>query len=271
MAYATYEESAESGTPVELYAFAIGSDTYRYTSSEFPITTAGAVVWDPESIERGRVAKTGDDQNDRVEVSMPASNAFASKFLMVAPGLLSTLTIWRVHREDPALEVKLYFKGAVAGIGFAKNGREAVFSVLPITAVKSKDIPRSTFQSLCNAILFDGDCKVPEAGRTHPLPVTAVNGAVLTATGAGALGFADYFENGWVVYLGEYRLVTAQSGDDLTLLVPFRYSPLGQTLSFRAGCKHRLVEDCAAKFTNQLEYFGFQFVPTKNPFETGLD
>jgi hypothetical protein len=270
MAYATYEESVESGQPVELYQFALGSDTYRYTSSELPITTAGAVLWTPEAVKRTGVVKTQTDKGDRIEVSLPSSNAFASSFLLVAPGLLATLTIWRVHRTDGALETKLYFKGAVAGIGFSENGRRAVFSIVPITSVKAKDIPRFTFQALCNYALFDADCKVSEATYTHNLPVTAVSGANLTATGAGALG-ADYFVNGWVVHLGEYRLIIGQSTDVLTILVPFRTSPLGYTLAFRAGYKHRLAEDCDTKFSNELNYGGFKYVPTKNPFESKLD
>jgi hypothetical protein len=270
MTYDARESSVEGGNPVELYEFKVGSETFRYTSSELEILAA-ANTWLPENITRGRVARTTDDKEDRVQIEMPASNQFASLFLLIAPGNKATVTIRRVHRDDG--NVITYFKGYIHGIGFSKDGRTAVFAVLPITSAKSQQIPRFTYQFLCNYTLFDADCKISEATYTHALSVTAVSGAVLTVSGAGALG-ADYFENGFVPFGGEYRLVIAQGGtgnNDLTLLVPFKTSPLNQTLDFRAGCKHRLSQDCNTKFSNAINYGGFAFVPTKNPFETGLD
>jgi uncharacterized phage protein (TIGR02218 family) len=271
MTYDARESSVESGNPVELYQFNVGSETFRYTSSQSEILASGS-TWDPiDGLERGRVARTTDDKEDRVQVSMPADDPFASLFILIAPGNKATLTIYRVHRDDG--NVITYFKGFIHGIGFSEDGHKAIFAVLPITSAKSQQIPRFGFQSNCNYTLFDSDCKISEATYTHDLTVTAVNNDVLTVSGAGALG-ADYFENGFVPFGGEYRLIIGQGGtgnNDLTLLVPFRTSPLNETLSFRAGCKHRLSEDCNTKFSNAINFGGFAFVPTKNPFETGLD
>jgi hypothetical protein len=270
MTYDSREASVEAGNPVELYEFNVGSETFRLTSSELPITAAGN-TWTGGNIERGRMARTTDDKEDRIQISMPSTNAFAQLFLLIAPGNKATVTIRRLHRDDG--NVITFYKGFIHGIGFTEDAHKTVFAVLPITSVKSQQIPRFTYQGLCNYTLFDADCKVAEASFTHSLLVTAVNGAVLTVSGAGALG-ADYFENGFVPSGGEHRLIIAQGGagnNNLTLLVPFKTSPLNQSLDFRAGCKHRLTTDCQTKFSNHLNFGGFAFVPTKNPFETGLD
>jgi len=36
-----------------------------------------------------------------------------------------------------------------------------------------------------------------------------------------------------------------------------------------AGCDHS-VSTCAARFDNLANYGGFPFIPTKNPFSTGV-
>lgn len=268
MTYDARESSTESGNPVELYEFNVGSTTYRYTSSELAIT-AGGYSWTPENLRRTRVSKTTHASEDKIQIALPADAALARIYKLVSPGYRVTATIYRLHRDDG--NVVTYAKGFMHAAGFNDNGRTALFAVLPITSAKNRQIPRFTFSGLCNYDLFDVDCKVSESSYTHDLPVTAVTDDVLTATGAGALG-SDYFVNGFVVWNGEYRTIIAQSTNDLTLLVPFTTTPLGQTLSFRAGCKKRLSEDCHTKFgSNELNHGGFEFVPWKNPFETGLD
>ena len=64
---------------------------------------------------------------------------------------------------------------------------------------------------------------------------------------------------------------------DLLLLLPFPFTIVGQTVEVYAGCDHT-AEPCATKFFttedpqgNLRNYGGFLFVPTKNPFESGLD
>jgi hypothetical protein len=269
MSYSGQETSTESGQPIELYEWALGATTYRYTSSELPYTLSGS-VYSSEIIDRSQIVNAADDKQDRVEVRMPTSNAFAANWKTNPPGSTATLTLRRVHRTDGANEAKIYFKGIVHGVSFADEGKKAVIMVVPLTSQKAKQVPRYTFQSLCNYSLFDADCKVSEATYSHDLACTAASADTLTLTGAGALG-ADYFEAGFIEYNSEYRLCIGQSGDVLTILIPFASSPNGQTVKARAGCKKRLSADCNTKFSNAINFGGYQWVPTKNPFETGLD
>jgi uncharacterized phage protein (TIGR02218 family) len=267
MTYDARESSVEAGNPVELYLFAYGATTHRYTSSETSISSGG-YTWNPENIKRTRIKKMSHSGSDKVQVQMPSSSAFAKVFKLVAPGHRVSCTIYRLHRDDGS--VVTYYKGFTFSAGFNDHGRTSIFAILPITSVKNRQIPRDTFSGLCNNDLFDSQCAVNEATYTHNLNVTAVSGDVLTASGAGALG-ADYFENGFVVWNGEYRTIIRQSTNDITILVPFSTTPLGQTLGFRAGCKKRIAEDCHTKFSNKDNHGGFAFVPEKNIFETGLD
>jgi hypothetical protein len=269
MSYDAQETSTESGQPLELYEWALGATTYRFVGSELPYTLSGS-IYSPESIDRSDIANSADDKADRIEVRMPSSNAFAQNFTSNPPGSTATLTIRRVHRTDGANEAKIYFKGVVHGVGFAEEGKQAVIMVVPLTSQKSKMVPRYTFQSLCNYALFDADCKVSEATYSHDLTCSATSADTITLTGAGVFG-ADYFEAGFLEYAGEYRLCIAQSTDVLTILLPFATDPTGFVVKARAGCKKRLATDCNLKFSNAINFGGYQWVPTKNPFETGLD
>ena len=63
----------------------------------------------------------------------------------------------------------------------------------------------------------------------------------------------------------DFRAVTAQSGDVLTLLLPFKQSVLSQTVDAFAGCNRIIDEDCLLVFNNPEEHGGWPFIPKKNP------
>ena len=74
----------------------------------------------------------------------------------------------------------------------------------------------------------------------------------------------------------DHRLILAQDGDDVTLLLPFAENIVGSTIVLLAGCDHSITT-CDTKFSTPLDplsnvrnFGGFPFVPTKNPHETGL-
>jgi hypothetical protein len=99
---------------------------------------------------------------------------------------------------------------------------------------------------------------------------SAVVGDVYTVDGLTAKGA------GWAIAgvlvnptSTDFRLIIAQTNDQVTVLMPFPTSLVGQTLSVLAGCDHTLPT-CKTKFNNVINYGGFMFVPHKNPFATGL-
>ena len=96
----------------------------------------------------------------------------------------------------------------------------------------------------------------------------------MTVTGAGGFAQPDFFLSGFLEFEDDFRSVVEQGGvgnEDLTLLVPFVNNPVGQQIRCLAGCLLRLSVDCEAKFANVINFGGWPYVPTKNPFETGID
>lgn len=272
MTFAAFETAQETGQPVEVYEFTIGAEVFRLTSNEVDVTLL-ANIYQATVIKRGRLQLTGDDEQDRVTVEMPSTAPFVQRFISSAPGGRVGAKIRRFHRNDPDLQVVTLFDGAVQAVKFDMESRRAHVLLAPATVAFQRQMPRMTFQGLCNHMLYDARCKIVESDPANRklLPVTAVSGSSITCTGAGSFGLADFFEAGFVTFQGDHRLVVKQTGDVLELLEPFAASPLGSVVTAQKGCKHRLVVDCQDRFNNVINFGGFPFVPLKNIFETGLD
>jgi uncharacterized phage protein (TIGR02218 family) len=279
MAFETYEEGTEGGQPIELYEFHVGTNITRLTSSENDVTLPStALVYTREAISRGNLREEiNDPAANRLEVRMPTDNEFVEQFRSLPPGQKATLTVYRMHRSDLGAgdDKVTIFKGTVRNISYTKDGRIAVVQVLPLTSSYSKVIPRRTFQNGCNHMLYDGKCGISKDSSSwkYSGTVLSVSGDVITVSGAGAFSvLSDFFVSGYMEWESDYRTIVAESGDALTLMVPFFDPPgVGDTVICRAGCKGRLVTDCQNKFSNSVNFGGFVYVPKKNPFRTGLD
>ena len=261
------ESSAASSRPVELISFAIGSTTYRYTTGPLDIELGG-FTYAAEGITRSNVVLGATAHDQTLEVVVPSTNAFAALFVDVVPGEQATCTVLRLQRgEVPTYNTSaLVFKGRVKAVKFQTGGRSATIGVQSLEASLNKQMLAYTYQGPCNHQLYSAGCGANPASHTHTGTVTAVTGATITVSGANASGHD--FVGGYCKPTAalDFRMVIAQTGDVLTLLLPFARSPLGSDVDCVAGCDHLLDGDCSNVFDNVLNYGGFAFVPIKNPF-----
>lgn len=268
----TLETSVESSRPIELYEFVLGSTTYRYTSAEDTLTV-GSEEFIPLAIARGPMEQGSDQATRTLVITMPSDNAFAEQYINVVPGERASVSLFRYQRdESPAFATQvLLFKGLVQSVRFPEDGTVAEIAVRSIEAALNRNVPRFSYMGMCNHFLYDAACSVDPSAFNHIGSVTAVSGNDVTVTGAGASGFD--FVGGYARPTGanDFRMVLAQSGDVLTLLLPFADSILGGDLQVFAGCDHLIAGDCALVFDNVINFGGFGFVPNRNVFQTGLD
>lgn len=286
MTFEAFETSQEAGQPVELYKFTAGTLTFRFTSAQdeqivgvtAPVNIQG--TYEPIPIHRGRVQASADGaRKDGIQIEMPSSNEFAQRYINIVPGVRSRLEIFKFHRGDtPTPEFITVFKGDIQTVSFTKQGRLATMQVLSLARAKGRAIPRFTYQGPCNHMLYDARCKISETDPSFEkfLTVASIDSTntVLTVTGAGGFPSLDFFVSGFLEFDDDFRTVVKQDGigeEDLTILVPFLNSPVGQTIRCLAGCQLRLTLDCDLKFANVINFGGFPYVPKKNPFVTGVD
>jgi uncharacterized phage protein (TIGR02218 family) len=274
MAFDTYEESQEGSRPIELYKFTTGASIKLYTSAEDDITESGD-VYIAIPISRNKLNGGGPDQRDEsLIITVETENEIAQLYINSVPGIFTEVEVSRVQRSDgPGYEVVQIFAGRIAAVAFRDKGRTAEINVAPLVSAVSRAIPRFNYQGLCNHVLYDDLCQIDDtdvAYRLSSAAVTAESGNTVTVSGVGAFG-TNWFTGGFIETLGgvDRRLITASSGDVLTLLLPFAVTPVGSLAIVFAGCEHT-IPVCKSKFNNVINYGGFAFVPTKNIFQTGI-
>jgi len=162
MTYNAYALTIEESRPIELYRFVQGGDTFEYTNAEDELTVA-TIPYNPETISRGRIAQSPRDRTSTLEVRVPSYNAFARRYRSSTPGARASVTISRVQRPDfPSPGVITLYAGYVGSVAFENEMKEAVIACRPIESASSRPVPRFSYQSLCNHVLFDASCKVAD-------------------------------------------------------------------------------------------------------------
>lgn len=275
MTYAAFEGSVEAGRPVEIFEITAGAQTFFYTSAEDDQLVAAQTYTAIEGIRRTATADGPRKREDDFDITLPTTNAVAQLFVGVMPGFRVRLQVRRFHRDDtPTPEVIKIFDGFIQSAAFNKQGKEAVLTAKTEIAAIGRQIPRRMYQAACNHVLYEPNtCKVDDtdpAFRAAALDVASLVGNVLTVTSGIAGIYADAFMNGGYVEsigLADFRLINSHTGNVLTLISAFSAVPT--SVNVFAGCAH-VISVCGSKFNNVIEYGGYPYVPTKNPFATGI-
>ncbi|YP_009966505.1 tail assembly protein [Pseudomonas phage vB_PaeS_PAO1_Ab19] len=263
MSYATYENSLERGTPVELYEFIQGTKRWSYASCAEDVQTLGQ-VFTAAPIKRGRVQTTTDIFKDGVTLTFPRDNPFASQFLGFAPEEVTTLTIRRGHYGDPDEEFIVYWKGRVAGAKAANNEItiecESVF-----TSIKRPGL-RARFEYGCRHALYSAACGANREPLKHTGTVQSIAGGVHVSVSGAASQPNGFYTGGMLVTPdGAARFITNHVGNVLTISRPLQSLAGAMTVAVYPGCDH-LRDTCKNKFNNLDNFGGFPFIPSKNPF-----
>lgn len=272
MSYDAFETSADSGSPVELFEFSLGGEVFRYTSQTEEITI-NALTYTPLELKRGKVELTKGRTGGQLVINMPADNAVPRKYLQVVPVARMALTIRRAHRTDGGTpEAIVFWKGFVTNVKF--TDLEAKLTCEPLQAFQTNEMPRRTYQSSCNFVLFDGDCALNRATFSDNVTVDSIDGdtLVLDSLSAARPADSDFYLGGFVERSnGDKRMILEYTfaTDTVRILLPFAGIEVGETVIARAGCD-RSLDTCVDKFANGDNFGGFAHVPGRNPFETGL-
>lgn len=276
MSYDAQEQSVEEGRPVELFLFQNRTHRFAYTSGSDAITFDGNTYL-PRSIARTSPSVGGSMQSsDSLTATLPVHDAFVRRYVNGVPSSPDSLTIYQRHLTDGDVETVHFWSGEVDSVAF--RGDEAKILALPVGSVLLRTIPKRTYRSLCNHVLYDRGCKVTDTSFRFVVNVETISddGTLLTVSGAGISGLgAGYFDAGLLRH-GDFDHRMVLSSEDLGgnqlsvgILLPFEELGFGDELHLFAGCDHTITT-CNAKFANEVNFGGFPYVPTKNPFETGF-
>jgi hypothetical protein len=258
--YATKELSIHDGEPVELFGFEAGAAAWRYCTGTETETYLGD-EYDPVPIGRGIIEQTGEIHRDDLSILLPRDNPLAAAYRIGAVEGILRLTIWRKHRgTDPIV----YWKGRV--INHTSAGAETVLRCESIFSSLKRPGLRRMYQRGCPHVHYGRGCGLDMTAYAVAGTVSAITGTALTVPEAAAS--ADgYFSGGMVECpAGTLRFILRHQGELLTLAGVFPALAEDVAVTLYPGCD-RSRETCDTTFANILNYGGFPWIPTRNPFD----
>lgn len=274
MSYILIESSETQGFPVELYRFSsTGFDqSYYFTSSQEDVVYNGN-TYVSTYIKRTQPELTSEKNAQKIQVTIARDNDLASKWLFYSPANTVWLTIYRFHLSDIDNQYKVFWQGRVRSAERLIN--EVQLGCDLIDSAFDREGLRRTFANVCFHMLYGTRCKVPKASFQNTGTISGVSGDTLSANTFA--NFSDsspvpdgYWINGYVERSnGDVRFVVQHTGVTVTLLTPFEDMQVGETVSIFAGCDHAFVT-CLNKFNNVINYGGFPYLPSENPFTIKL-
>lgn len=264
MTYDSREKSVYGGEPIEIYKFdREGISIWRYTSADRDLVVGGQVYL-AAPIKRNDIEGSQDVERTALKITMPADADFPEQFISSPPTDRISVEVRRYHYLDS--ELAFLWVGRVVNV----EHREFEAIVLCESSVSSLKRPtlRRVYQTSCPHLLYGNECDLVKS--TWAVPATLQSGTSgVTLKSSTFAGYADnYFSGGFVEIvvssLINRAFITGHIGDTITTGLPLQGAAVGLPITVYPGCDHSL-NTCATKFSNNVNYGGFPYIPTKNP------
>ncbi len=267
MTYTGQEQSVDSGHPQEFYQFQIGPEFLFYTSADKDILFQ-SVTYRSVFIKRGPISQSREEARDRLKIEVDKDNGVAELFRQQPPFYEVQVTIFRFHKDDPdAPDTRFLFRGKVLDVGWPDGISKAVINCESLLGNLKSEGMRERYQITCNHTIYTPKCGLSFDVLKDDYTVSAISsdGRTITCPGAGAQG-VDFYTGG-VLRFGTdiWVMVTATSGDNITLFRIIPNLPLGATVSLGRACRN-IRENCINFFGNFENYLGWNDIPANNIF-----
>lgn len=264
MTHDAREKSHQDGEPVELYTFAREAVTWRYTSSRESVTFF-AQTYEAATLSRSQIEHTSDKGRNSIKITCARDFEIAELFRVTAPTDVITVTIHRLHIGET--EAAVAWQGRILNVDW--SGASATMHCEPVSASLLRPGLRRIYSRQCPHVLYGSKCGLNKASFDVPVTLSAVSGTTLTSA-TFALYSAGHFSGGFIEFENtdgtiERRFITGHSGSAITVNIPLASLVAGSQITAYPGCDHNLTT-CNDKFSNGLNYGGFPYVPSKNPF-----
>ena len=266
------ESGVATGRPYELYLFQTQDKSWRCTSADSEKIHEGG-LYSPATISRTNTTASSEVKGGHIKVSISKNHAIAQLFVGFIPNTPMSLVIYRNHIGEAESETKVAFTGRVLAGRFTTDDT-CELDCAPDTEVLKRPIATTCFQRPCNRVLFDAGCGLSNAFWSVAGRVSAISadGLALTVAEAGAKA-NDWFSLGHIEKGLDRRMVISHVGSTITLINPMHGLKAGDMINIYAGCDRTYSgpNGCVAKFDNGVNFMGWEWIPAKNPFSSGLE
>lgn len=274
MSYSDYEFTSQDGRPKYRLQFVIGTDEYLYSNEE-AIIADSVGTWIPEAIDLSEFSQTNEMAKDPLTITFPRDNAFALLFQGGVPEQVCSVTVYRGHSHDPDEQYQFYWKGRVAGTS-AEGDAVRIECENVFTSLRRPGL-RAKYQLSCRHPLYNNGCKLNKDTFAVSAIVTSIDGFTASVTYSDSNVTSSYFTGGMIETTeGHFRYIITHNGGTLQLIRPLPSledavnSSAGEaSVTLYPGCAHT-VSDCRDKFSNLLNYGGYPYIPSRNPFNNNV-
>lgn len=266
MTYSAIEASSADGSPVELYTFARGLVTWRYTSAQRDIEYEDA-LYEARVMDRDAVELSTDAPRSAITVRAQRDIEVAELLRITPPTDVITLTIRQLHLTDPDAQAVVVWQGRVLSASW--SGPQVSLRCEPVyTSIRRPGL-RRLYQRQCPHVLYGPDCGVLRGAYARSGTVSAVSGTVLTIDEAASQP-DGYYAGGMLTWeespgVAIRRMIVGHEGASITLTLAIPGLAAGAQVELLPGCDHTLAT-CDQRFSNAHNYGGFPWIPQRNPF-----
>lgn len=189
------------------------------------------------------------------------------RYIANQPATRTSVKIYRAV-SDTLSEFVVVFDGWVTGVGFNEK-HTCNLKAVQKAGILDREVAMATHSAVCNHSVFYGDCRLSSVNYEVVPVAFSFSGRNINAAEFGTFA-NNYFQGGEVHTTYDSRLITAHTGEQITLHVPFDSSfNVNTKITVLPGCD-RLLATCKSKFSNSENFLGFPFIPSKNPAVWGL-
>lgn len=246
----------------ELFLFEVGGTYTRYTSWINSLTVAG-LHYEAVPIKRSSIKQ--DTQMGKLTVDLTCS--LIDELMVFAantPAPPVKVTMRRIVSDDLNKYVE-FFKGTIMGTTFKDN--VCIARCESNSMILNKVFPTWVCKPTCNHRIFDDNCKLVKDDYSFSTTVSAISGSTLTINGLNSRPWA--YAGGYIKTDIDYRMITAQNGDDVDIHVPFYDMQVGKDIEIIPGCLSN-PEICDDVYDNLENFLGFTSIPQRNPVIYGM-
>lgn len=266
MSYTSVDTSVKDGAPIECYKFIGELGVFRYTSNNEQVTVNSETYIPLSDIKRSAIETSSLlDSAQTIDITIPITCPLAVTYNFLKMPLTLDVEIRVVHRgTNFDTDWKLIWGGESTKFPVSNN-TATISTQSVIQSGLGSQLNQVLFQTPCNHNVYDLHCTLDPSLFTTTSTVTNIKNNVITvddtdvADGVLAVGKLVNTRT------GESRVIVSNIGKIVTIGYGFIDLVLGDTVEMVQGCDNA-YSTCLTKFNNLINFGGFMFLPTTNPY-----
>lgn len=241
------------------------SQVFAFTSASESVYLNGVLYRAEQGLDVSSIAMSAGAEVDNLElVTLDDGSLFSRAAVLGGLWRNARFVLLRYNAAAPADGADVIMAGVLGEITYLRNSLRVELRGLQQYLQQTVG---AVSTPTCRARLGDAQCTKSLVSFTHAASVTSVtSNQVFTASSLAQA--ADYFGEGLLTWTSgpnaglTEKVKEHATGGVLTLSLPmFQTVEVGHSFSIVAGCRKRLVEDCAGKFSNVLNFQGEPHLP----------